>query len=105
MDAFEQLVLRMADWSGTWWGLGWLRPGKRQRISPGRFALLVSVLAAPGALAGMGLIFLALGTLDSGVGVVLCGGMVLLQTCLHAPMVYFWNRRAAALCDPEAGKC
>jgi hypothetical protein len=105
MGTFERLVLRMADWNGTWWGLGWIRPAKYQRISPGRFTLLVFVLAAPGALAGLGLIFLALGKLDPGVAVIVIGGLVLLQACLNAPLVYFWNRRASAFCGPEPGKC
>jgi hypothetical protein len=105
METFERLVLWMADWDVTWWGLGWLRPAKCQRISAAKFTLLVFVLAAPGALVGLGLIYFALGKLDPSVGVLVSGVLVLLQACLNAPMVYFWNRRAAAFCDPELGEC
>jgi hypothetical protein len=95
MGTLERLVLRMADWNGTWWGLNWLRPAKAQRITLGRFVLLGFVLAAPGALAGMGLIFLVLGALDPVVGLIMSSALVLLQVILNAPLVYFWNKRAA----------
>lgn len=101
MGTFERLVLRMADWNGTWWGLGWIRPAKGQRITPGRFALLMFVLAAPGVVAGVGLIVLVLGKVDPAVVVGLSTGLVILQAALNAPLVYFWNRRASATAPPN----
>ena len=97
MEAFERLVLRLGDWDGTWWGLGWIRPAKHQRIGVGRLLVLSFVLSVPGVAVALGLIFFALRRLDPIFCLALFAGMLLLQVCLHVPLVCFWNRRAAGL--------
>ena len=91
------MVLKLGDWDGTWWGLGWIRPAKHERIGVGRFLLICFVLSVPGVAVAVGLIFLALRRLDPVVCVALLAGLMLLQVCLNLPLVYFWNRRAAGL--------
>lgn len=97
MGTLERLVLRMADWDGTWWGLGWLRPARDQRVSVARFALTSFVLSAPGAVAGLGLIWWGVGCPDPVFGLAVFAGLMLVQVVLNLPWAYFWNRRAATL--------
>lgn len=100
MEAFERLVLRLGDWDGTWWGLGWIRPAKHERISFGRLLVISFVLSVPGTAVALGLIFLAVRRLDPIFCLALFAGLMLLQACLNVPLVYFWNRRATALPIP-----
>jgi len=95
MEAFERMVLRLGDWNGTWWGLGWIRPAKHQRIGIGRLLVICFVLSVPGVAVALGLIFFAVGRLDPIFCLALFAGLMLLQACANVPLVYFWNRRAA----------
>ena len=97
MEAFERTVLRLGDWNGTWWGLGWIRPAKHQRIGVGRLLVISFVLSVPGAAVALGLIFFAVRRLDPIFCLALFAGLMLLQLGANVPLVYFWNRRAAAL--------
>ena len=97
MGSLEHLVLRMADWDGTWWGLGWLRPAKHHRVGVGNLLLISFVLSVPGVPAGLGLIYLGVRHLDPSLCLAVFAGLTLVQFCLNAPWAYFWNRRAAGL--------
>jgi hypothetical protein len=102
MGALERLVLRVADWDGTWWGLGWLRPAKHHRVGVGRLVLIRLVLSVPGVAVGLGLIYLGARRLDPSLCLAVFAGLMLVQVCLNVPWAYFWNRRAAAL-SSQAG--
>ena len=83
MEALERMVLRRGDWNGTWWGLGWIRPAKHQRIGVGRLLALSFVLSVPGVAVALGLIFLAFRRLDPAFCLALFAGLLLGSTGLR----------------------
>jgi hypothetical protein len=97
MGSLEHWVLLITDSDACWFGLGWLRPGKRDRISFLRLVLSSILLGMPGVLVGGGLIYAVLGHVDSEVCLGLLAVVMLFELLLHAIWAYFWNRRAAAL--------
>lgn len=97
MKALGRWVLRVADNDKTWFGLNWLRPAKRDRLSPGYILFSSVLLGLPGITVGVGLIYLFLGRVEPRVWLWLFVLVMLVELPLHILFAYFWNRRAEAL--------
>ena len=105
MTAVERFFLWIMDWDPTWYGLGWLRPTKQQRISAWRLLLISFVLSLPGFVVSMAMLFLCFRQLDPEVCLAMLGAIVLLELGLNGLSVCFWNRRAATLSRQARDLC
>lgn len=99
--SIEHWVLRIADSDATWFGLGWLRPAKHERL--GSWYLLFSsiLLGLPGVGVGAGMLYWFLGRVPLVAWIWLSLLALLVELPLHALFGHYWNRRAASL-TPEA---
>lgn len=102
MRSIGHLVLRITDSDACWFGLGWLRPAKRDRISLLRLLLSSVVLSLPGVLVGVGLVYWLLGQVKLEVCLLLFAVAMFIELPLHSIWAHFWNRRAAALAREDA---
>lgn len=101
MKAIEHWVLRIADSDATWFGLGWLRPAKHERI--GFWYILFSsiLLGLPGVAVGATLIHLFLGQVELRVWLTMFLLVLLFELPLNCLYARFWNRRAKASRNDE----
>ena len=90
-------VLRIADSDATWFGLGWLRPAKQERVGFWYIFFSSILLGLPGVMAGAGLIYLFLGRVEPRVWLTMFLLVLLLELPMHGLFAYFWNRRAKSL--------
>lgn len=103
MKSFGHWVLRVTDSDACWFGLGWLRPAKSDRIGPLRLLISSIILGLPAVLLGVGLIYWFVGRVELEVCLVLFALALCTELLLHAIWAFFWNRRAAALAADDLG--
>ena len=97
MKAIEYWVLRIADSDATWFGLGWLRPAKHERIGFSYIMFSSILLGLPGMAVGAGLIHLFLGRVDPRVWLSLFLLVLFFELPLNWLFARIWNRRAKTL--------
>lgn len=101
MKLIEHWVLRIADCDATWFGFGWMRPAKQQRVGF-RYVLFSSVLLGlPGVALGAGLIYWFLGRVEPRVWLALFAAAISIEFVLHGLFAHYWNRRATALAGSD----
>lgn len=103
MKTIERWVLRISDSDWTWYGFGWMRPKRDERV--GLLYILFSsvLLGLPGIAVGIGALFLVFGKVELETCGWIVAGVVLFELLLHLVFAHYWNRRAVVMTGTDSG--
>jgi hypothetical protein len=102
MKTIERWVLRISDSDWTWYGFGWMRPAKHQRLGLPYLLFSSVLLGLPGIVVGIGALFLVFGKVELQVCGWIFAAVVLVELLLHLVFAHYWNGRATMVARVNA---